>query len=122
MDVEPRPQFTESPWFWVLAFTLVALLALLVIGSKYGRRQSAMERKYQARQRIEEQRALGDNSANAARNDDFADRRPFASQDDTLVPLWPLAMMMLAIALFALMMLFRGRGRPGSHSDEMPSP
>jgi hypothetical protein len=95
----------------------MALLALLVIGPKYGRRQSAMERTYQARERIEEQRAARNNPGVEARNNELADRRPFATPGDTLVPLWPLAMVLLAIALFALVMLVRNRRGPLTISD-----
>jgi hypothetical protein len=107
----PQSPFTDSPWFYILAFSLMALLALIVIGPKYGRRQSAMDRKYQARERIEEQRAAGNNQSDRARTDELADRRPFATPTDTLVPLWPLAVLLLTIAFFALVMLVRSRRR-----------
>jgi hypothetical protein len=100
----------------------MALLALLVIGPKYGRRQSAMDRKYQARERVEEQLSARNNPSDEARSDELADHRPFATPGDTLVPLWPLAVVMMAIALFAVYMLIRGRGRPGSLSDSISSP
>jgi hypothetical protein len=103
----PQSSVADSLWFYVLAFSLMALLALVVIGPKYGRRQSAMDRKYQARERIEEQRAAGNNPGDAARKDKVADRRPFATPGDTLVPLWPLAVVLVAIVLFALVMLLR---------------
>ncbi len=116
--MEPKQQLpiTDSPWFYVLAFALMALLALAVIGPKYGHRQSAMERKYQARERIEEHREARSNSADDARMEDLAARRPYATPGDTLVPLWPLAAILVAVALFAAFMLNRGRGRPGSLS------
>jgi hypothetical protein len=105
---------TDSPWFYVFVFSLMALLAVVVIGPKYGRRQSALERQYQARERIEGQHAARNNLDVAARKDEIADRRPFATPGDTLVPLWPLAVGLLATALFALVMLLRNRGRPSS--------
>jgi hypothetical protein len=114
----PQSAFTDSPWFYVLAFSLMALLAIVVIGPKYGRRQSAMDRKYQARERIEEQRAAGNNPDGKKRNVELADHRPFATPGDTLVPLWPLAVVLVAIALFAFVMLIRGPRRPGSLAEE----
>jgi len=117
MQPKPASPITDSPWYWVLLFSLMALLVLVVIGPKYGRRQSAMERKYQARERIEEQRAARNNPGDNARSDEIAARRQFASPGDTLVPLWPLAAIFVVVALFAVYMLRRGRGRPGSLSD-----
>jgi hypothetical protein len=114
----PKSPFTDSPWFYVLVFSLMALLALIVIGPKYGQRQSAMDRKYQARERIEDGRAARNNSGVEARNNDVADRRSFATPDDTLVPLWPLAVVLSAVALFATYMLLRGRGRLATASSE----
>jgi len=121
MESEQRQPLTDSPWFYVLAFSAMAMLALAVIGPKYGRRQSAMEQKYQARQRIADQHAARNNPGDESRNDEIAAPRRFATPDDTLVPLWPLAVVMLAIALFAFVMLLRGRRCPGSLSKEIAS-
>jgi hypothetical protein len=112
---------TESPWFWVLIFSLMALLALVAIGGKYGRRQANIEVEYQARERIDERtaNAQGNNSADDSRTDELADRRAFASPGNTLVPIWPLAAILLVVALFATFMLVRGQ-RLGPRSDESP--
>jgi hypothetical protein len=112
---------TDSPWFWVLAFSLMALGALVAIGGKYGRRQASIERKYQARERIAADRAAGNNLNAGARSDELADRRQFATPHDTLVPLWPLAAILVIVALFAGAMLYRGRGGPGSLNNESSS-
>ena len=50
----PQSGLTDSPWFWVLIFSAMALVALIAMGPKYGGRQSRMEVKYQARQRMEQ--------------------------------------------------------------------
>jgi hypothetical protein len=126
MGSEQRSHLTDSPWFYILAFSLMAMLALIAIGPKYGRRQSAMDRKYQARERIEDARMARNNSGVEARNNELAERRPFATPGDTLVPLWPLAVVLLAIALFALVMLLRGRtataSAPGSLENRTSVP
>ena len=130
MQPEPAPSITDSPWYWVVAFSLMALLALVVIGPKYGRRQSALERKYQARERIEDAREARNNSVGDPRTDELAARRRFATPGDTLVPLWPLAAILVIVVLFAGYMLRRGRGvrqaqpsgRPGSLRHEGNSP
>ena len=92
MNVESRAApITDSPWFWVLAFSLMALLALVAIGGKYGRRQTRLELQYQARERIADRASTANNSAAAARRDDPPRRREFATPGDNLIPLWPLA-------------------------------
>lgn len=110
----PKSPVSDSIWFYVLVFSLMALLAISVIGPKYGRRQSAMDRKYQARERIEEQRAARHNPGEAIRNDELAVQRQFATPGDTLVPLWPLAVVLSATSLFALVMLLRSLRRTNS--------
>jgi hypothetical protein len=107
MEPPSRPRITDSPWFWVLVFSLMAMAALVAIGGKYGRRQAALERQFQARERI----AFAETADNDAV--DF-EGRTYATPDDTLVPLWPLAIIMIAVATLAALMLVRGRGRPGS--------
>jgi hypothetical protein len=115
MEPQARPPVTDSPWFWVMIFSVMALGALVAIGGKYARRQSAIERQYQARERVALRQPAENNSAGVERNlAEDTPRREFASPDDTLVPLWPLATLLAAVAAFAIVMLYRGRGRPGS--------
>jgi hypothetical protein len=122
MSVATKTAITDSPWFWVLAFTLMALLALVVISGKYGRRQSNIERQYQARERVAEELAAANNPAGSSRIEDQAPRRDFATPADKLIPLWPLATILILVAIVATVMLCRGRGRPGSLESEVPSP
>jgi hypothetical protein len=105
-------------------FSFMALGALLAIGGKYGRRQATIERQFQARTRIAEERAAENNLAKDTRTNQRTDRRGFATPDDTLIPLWPLASLLILVALFAGIMLVRGnrgRGRPGSLIDHVSS-
>jgi len=98
--MDARPPLTESPWFWVLVFSLMGIGALAAIGGKYGRRQAGIERQYQARERVA---AAGpEGAAHIA-------PRPYATADDTLIPLWPLAALLGAVAIGATAMLVRGR-------------
>jgi hypothetical protein len=108
---------TDSPWFWVLLFSGMALAALLAIGPKYGGRQARLERQYQARERIAAEQASGNNQAPAERTNEGAGRREFASADQTLIPLWPLAVILSAVVVLSAIMLFRGRRQPGSLAD-----
>jgi hypothetical protein len=113
MNARESSSITDSPWFWVMMFSLMALGALAAIGGKYGRRQAAIERQYQARTRVAEQ-ASENNSTDDTRTNEQAITRDFASPGDPLIPIWPLAVLLILIALFAAIMLVRGRGRPGS--------
>ena len=102
MEAPTRPPITDSAWFWVLVFSLMALGALAAMSGKYGRRQANIERQYQARERV----AAGDRGP--AANDD-EQRRSFAMPGQTLVPLWPLAFLLAAVAAIAATMLYRSR-------------
>lgn len=46
-----RLPITDSPWFWVLLFSLVGLAGLAAIGPKFARREQAIETKFHARER-----------------------------------------------------------------------
>lgn len=111
MDV--RPPITDSPWFWVLIFSLMGLLALAVISGKYGRRQAGIERQYQARERVAE--AGPEGAAHIA-------PRPYATPGDTLIPLWPLAVVLGIVAIFATWLLVRGRVKEVRTDSAEPSP
>src|SRR5688500_12702776 len=114
MDARESSSLTDSPWFWVMMFSLVALGALAAIGGKYGRRQAAIERQYQARTRVAEQQASENNLTDDTRTDQQTASRNVAMSGDTLIPIWPLAILLISVALFAGIMLIRDRGRPGS--------
>jgi hypothetical protein len=117
MNTSEDAGLTDSPWFWVLAFSLMALLALVAIGTKYGRWQTRLELQYQARDRIAERRAAANNPQSEERIDKTTDRRDFASPGNNLIPLWPLAAILFIIAVFSAGMLGRGRRRPGWQHD-----
>jgi hypothetical protein len=112
MDAPERPPVTDSPWFWVMIFALMAVGALAAIGGKYGRRQATIERQFQARTRVAQQHDTGNKLAGDARTEPQDVPREFARPDDTLIPLWPLASLLILVAFFAGIMLVRGRDRP----------
>jgi hypothetical protein len=114
MTADARPPLTDSPWFWVLAFSLMALLALAAMSGKYGQRQAREELKYQASERI----ASGERGD--AASSDASGRRPYSSPGQTLIPLWPLAVIMVAISLIALTMLRRDLRRYNGADNEVP--
>jgi hypothetical protein len=94
-----QTHLTDSPWFWVLLFSVVALISLFAISGQYGKRQSRLERQYQARERIRTD-AIGEPG-----------RREYSSADDTLVPIWPLAVVLGGVAVFAAVKLRREHQR-----------
>lgn len=115
----PKLPLTDSPWFWLLVFSAMALVALLAIGGKYGQRQARLERQYQARERV----ATGARGEEAvAATEEGAERRPYATPDATLIPIWPLKVVFAVLAVAAAAMLFRswGRGRASSTAHEAP--
>lgn len=95
---------TDSPWFWLLLFSVVGLVALAAISGQYGKRQARLERQYQARERIRDG-AIG----NSAVGDPA--RRDYSSPDQTLVPIWPLAVVLCGLIVFAAAMLRRDHQR-----------
>jgi hypothetical protein len=105
----PQSPITDSPWFWVLAFSLMALLALAVIGfsGKYGRRQSIEELKYQARSRVAEKLTAENNPDIDGRIDSLDAQRAYATPDSQLIPIWPLAVVLGLVSVIATGMLYR---------------
>src|SRR5437764_13192804 len=88
----PQSPLTDSPWFWALAFSLMALLALAVVGfsGKYTRRQAKIELQYQARERVAEKLTAENNRTSGKRIDELEVSRPFATPGNNLIKLWPL--------------------------------
>jgi hypothetical protein len=124
MNSQVSSPLTDSPWFWALAFSLTALaaLAVLVFSGWYGKRQTRLERQYQARYRVAEKLTAENNPAGSERTDDTETRRPFATPGNNLITLWPLAVLLGIVAAVAAAMLYRGRGRPGSPEEAVESP
>jgi hypothetical protein len=45
------PSVTETPWFWLMLFSLAGLAAVATIGPKFDRREQSIETKFHARER-----------------------------------------------------------------------
>jgi hypothetical protein len=99
MPASSKPPVTDSPWFWVLLFSVVGLLAVAAISGQYGKRQARLERQYQARERV------------AGGTVGEPDQRDYATPDSTLIPLWPLAVVLVGVAIASAMMLGREHQR-----------
>lgn len=136
-EMDSKPPITDSPWFWVLLFSGMALGALVAMGPKYGGRQSRLELQYQARERIAAERARLSTDGSASRDinaadrvggesraDERGERRALASPGATLIPLWPLGAVLVLVMLGSVAMLLReyrrSRGQAGAileHGD-----
>jgi hypothetical protein len=55
----PRPSITENPWFWLMLFGGMGILAVTVIGPKHAARQARLERMAETRQRVAAARDAG---------------------------------------------------------------
>jgi hypothetical protein len=93
----------------VLAFSLTALGALAAISFSgwYGKRQTRLELQYQARERVAEKINAKNNPAADERTDNSEARHPFVTPGNNLITLWPLAVLLGAVATVAATMLYR---------------
>ncbi|MDA1039942.1 MAG: hypothetical protein O3A37_06620 [Planctomycetota bacterium] len=101
-----RYRLTDSPWFWGLMFSLMALVAIGLIAPKFDKRQRQVEGRFLGRQQsaIErERRAAGLPPVDLA--EAAQDRELVAPR--RIVPLWTLAVAAGAAATGAAVMLRR---------------
>src|SRR4051794_11941227 len=108
MNSKVSSPLTDSPWFWALAFSLMGLLALGTVGfsGKYQKRQAKIELQYQARERVAEKLTAENKPKGGQRTDDLEARRPFATPDNNLITLWPLAVLLGIVAVVAVGRVF----------------
>jgi hypothetical protein len=101
---------TDSPWFWAYLFGTAALIALALVGPKYGPRQAQIEREYQGRQRAA-QNLSGDEPTLA-----------LSSAEDTVIELRPLFVGLAAITIVAWLVFWRKHiGRQDSTQVAAPT-
>jgi hypothetical protein len=108
-----RP-ITDSPWFWAYAFGAGAIVAIALIGPKYGQRQKQIERQFEGRERVairqrrrETNRPPGDAPAAAGRR---------------LIPLEPLFLVLAAITILAWAVFWRTHIARRSEAHKARSP
>ena len=111
---------TDSPWFWFALFTAVGLSALLATGGRFGRRQANIENKYQARSAVAAGKIEPDPDGIAAKP---VGKPPvYSTPEQTMIPLWPLEILLGTILAASLGMLLRERGwawpEPAGDSDD----
>lgn len=97
---------TDSPWFWALAFSLMALVGLGLIAPKFDVRQRQIEGRFLGRQQAADERARRaaglapvDLAEQARDREDVAPKR--------IVPLWTLATLAAVAAGGSALMLRR---------------
>ena len=108
----PPPPLTDSGWFWALLFSLMALVALALIGPKWDWRQRQLEGRYLGRQQAaleRQRRAEGLEPVDLA--DTAADREAVAPE--RIVPAWTLTMAAALAAVGSAAMLWRERRGEG---------
>jgi hypothetical protein len=108
-SVDPRParpfRPTDSPWFWALAFSAMAVVALAAIAPKFDRRQGRLESRFAGREELAAERAR--RAAGLPATDLAEEAREPETSPPRIVPLWPLACAAGAVAVGAAAMLAR---------------
>jgi len=99
-------RLTDSPWFWAMLFSFMALVGIGLIAPKFDVRQRQIEGRYLGRQKAAEERArrsaglpATDLAGEARERDEVAPRR--------MMPLWTLATVAGAAAAGSAFMLRR---------------
>lgn len=101
-----RYRLTDSPWFWGVVFSSMALVGIGLIAPKFDRRQRQVEGRFLGRQQAaieRERRAAGlppIDLAEEARERDVA-------APERIVPLWTLALAAGSAAAGSALMLYR---------------
>jgi hypothetical protein len=110
----PSPPFraTDSPWFWGVLFSVMALVGMALIAPKYDIRQRQIEGRYLGRQNAaieRSRRAAGLDPVDLA---ETAEDRDVVAPG-RIVPLWTLATLAVIAGLGSASMLVREiRSRP----------
>lgn len=96
---------TDSPWFWGLAFSLMALAGMAAIAPKYDRRQGRLESRYAGREEAAAERAR--RAAGLPPVDLAAEAREPDVEPRRIVTLWPLFLAAGLVAVGSAVMLIR---------------
>lgn len=102
MTASPRPPITDSPWFWLYVFATAGVLSLLLIGPKFGARQSQLDRQFEGRRHITQLPA------------DTPGKRPYSSAVARELSLRPLYAMLTVAVLGGWVLLWWQRYRSAS--------
>ena len=100
-ESQPSP-VTESPWFWVMLFSLAALAAIATIGPKFEQREQSIETKFHARERGLHREAVEQPA------DDAPSQIP---EWNLMFTLWPIAAVVGAVAIVSFVGMIRFQRR-----------
>jgi hypothetical protein len=95
---EPPASVTESPWFWVMLFSLAGLAAVFTVGPKFERRETGIEQNFHARERVLGREAFDKPSDDAA---------PQPAPWRPIFTLGPIAAILICIAVIAMVGVLR---------------
>jgi hypothetical protein len=119
-----RPGITDSPWFWLFAFSSMGLIGLLAVSPKYDDRQKRLEARYEGRQRGQqaaERRSAAENEGLHPLGIDDTETAPPAQydyQDRRQVPLHFLASALAIVSVTMGYMLLRTELHDIRNSDK----
>lgn len=103
--IQPPSRPTDSPWFWLLAFSAMALVGVAAIAPKFDIRQRRLESRYTGREQAAAERAR--RAAGLSPTDLAAEARAPDESPRRIVPLWPLGVGAGAVAVASACMLAR---------------
>ena len=115
--MNPPGRLSDSPWFWGLVFSIMALAGIGLISPKFDVRQRQVEGRFLGRERAaieRERRAAGLPPVDLA--DEAMDRDAAAPR--RIVPLWTLAAVAAAAAAGSAAMLLRERSASAAVEEE----
>jgi hypothetical protein len=106
MTTPIRPPLTDSPWFWLYVFATAGVLSLMLIGPKFGARQSQLDRQFEGRRHITQLPA------------DTPGQRPYSSPVARELSLRPLYAILTVAVFGGWMLLWRQRYRIANRKTE----
>lgn len=111
----PRTPITDSLWFWLALFSVGGIVAVLLIEQQYRPRQRRLEMQYRAREEILRRQAAGEAAARAVGEEGDA---PPPTEQELIIPLWPLVGACLLVFALSVYMIWRGRTTLTIFEDE----
>jgi len=106
-----RQPLSDSGWFWALMFSVMALVAVGVIGPKWDWRQRQLEGRYLGREQAAVERQRRTSGLDPVDLAETAVERE-AVAPGRIVPAWTLASLAAAAAAASAFMLWRERRYP----------
>lgn len=113
---KPPWRSTDSPWFWCLAFSAMAVVGIAAIAPKFDRRQGRLEARHAGRAEAAAERAR--RAAGLAPVDLAEEAREADVEPGRVVTLWPLATAAGLVAAVSAFMLRREHRRAAAAASQ----